>query len=118
MQKAFRRFINIFVAITLAAFMMSAISTSSFASNSKVKTSIIHMADSQKDDGASDHQNDGECDDGCCISHCFHCAGFAIPATQTYSVPSIGNIAVSSFYNQKAESGSSAPQLRPPRILA
>lgn len=118
MQKVFRNFMNIFVAITLAAFIVSAISSSVFASSFKADASTVHFNDGQKSDKSSDHQNDGQCDDGCCISHCFHCTGFAIPATQTFSVPSVSYTGSLILSDQKAEGNPSAPQLRPPKQLA
>ena len=115
MQKVFRQFMNIFVALTLASFIVSAVPVSALASNSKADSTVIHIADSQKGEPA--HQKDGQCDDGCCISHCF-CAGYAIPAFQTFYVPIVGSLATVISFDQKAEDSPSAPQLRPPRILA
>ncbi|PZP55940.1 MAG: hypothetical protein DI586_05270 [Micavibrio aeruginosavorus] len=106
---------NLFIAITLAAFIMSAVPSSVMASTFNADTSIFHIADSQKDDPA--HEKNGQCDDGCCISHCF-CAGYAIPVTQTISTPVVHALAVIVDQNQKVDGTSASPQLRPPRILA
>lgn len=115
MQKLFRNFMNIFVALTLAAFIVSAAPASVFASNIDADASITHVADSQKDGPV--HQKDGDCDDGCCISHCF-CAGYAMPTAQTIVVPLIRSLEVSTHRDQTADGISTIPQLRPPRILA
>ena len=114
MQRIFRSFTNIFAAITLVAFIVAAIPTSVMASTSDMDSSIVHIIDGKKD--AAEHQKDGQCDDGCCISHCF-CAGFAVPITQTVSMPLVYALAVIIGENQKAEGALTSPQLRPPRIL-
>ena len=117
MQKTSRKFMNLFVAITLAAFIISAIPTSVLAASPNAETSIAHF-DGQKHDKSPSHQRDRQCGDDCCASHCFHCAGFAIPATQPFSVPSISSARTLFFSDQKAEGSPIAPQLRPPRHLA
>ena len=108
---------NFFVAMTLAAFIISAIPTSVFAASPKAETSVVHI-DSQKNDKSPDHQKDGQCGDDCCASHCFHCAGFAIPATQILSVPSVSSLGALTFSDQKVEGSAGTPQLRPPKHLA
>lgn len=115
MEKTFRSFMNLFVALTLAAFIMSAVPSSVMASTANTDASIVHISDGQKDGPA--HQKDGQCDDGCCISHCF-CAGYAIPTFQTFHVPIVNLSAIVTSFDQKAEDSGSAPQLRPPRVLA
>lgn len=116
MQKAIRKLMNLFIAITMAGFIMSALPAQVLAASSAQSTSIEHIVDSQKRDAAHQDQ-DGQCDDGCCISHCF-CAGYAIPANQIYIIPVITSSADVTCADQKVKNSTSSPQLRPPKNLA
>lgn len=118
MKILLHKFLNVFVAVTLAAFIMSAFPMSSMASETSSKSQFFQADDGHK---AADHsqngQEDGECDDGCCFHH-YCCAGYAIPRIESYTKPLIGSLAVQMHQDQKSASEILSPQLRPPRILA
>lgn len=112
------KLLNVVVAMTLAAFIVSAIPSTVFASSINIDASAIHLNNVQKADHPV-HQKGAPCDDGCCVTHnhCF-CAGYAIPTSQTLIIPLIINSTKIAFLNQTGEGNLTLPQLRPPKNLA
>ncbi len=108
---------NVFVAITLAAFIVSAVPSVAHAFQADAKSQIVHSSDVQKADGKLKHQKDTKYDNGCCISHCF-CAAYAMSDVQLSHSELVFKSVDLIFFDTKTVSISSAPQLRPPRTLA